>query len=71
MTAQLVASLAVLSSTELVRRQQNVVMGTERPGPKTDCNANYRSVFSSGRAINIRMEIFRNQEKNIIMWHGP
>jgi hypothetical protein len=40
-------------------RQYNVVMGPEPSEPKTDCNANYRSVLSSERAHHLKLRQFQ------------
>jgi hypothetical protein len=44
-------------------RQQIAVMGPERPGPKFDCNANYRPILSSEWASYFGIKILSHQEK--------
>jgi hypothetical protein len=53
-------------------RQQNVVMGFERPDPKINCKANYRTILSSKRVLHFGIKQFPDQEikrKNLVM--GP
>jgi hypothetical protein len=46
-------------------RKQSMVMGPERHRPKIDCNANYRPVLSSERALQLKIKRFSDQEKKM------